>query len=272
MLFSYIIPSYNPVPEILEETITSVFRDCASFGITEFEVIVVDDASSSDLNGLYHHMASRYPNLRILYNKNNVGMGATINAGIKEARGRYIFRLDADDLNLPGRTEQQLKLFRSSSCAFQATGAVEFEHGDPSQKYVVDSFLGPIFFKEALKYGLPCHHSSFAFDTHAIKSDLIYCDRSSDFGLIEDYELIMRLFLSGFNFQYCKGAWIQYRKLEGSLSSQKIEILKLQREKLKNLHYHDLNTNSVFTMLLEGSRIGFDKRKTYLIWRKLREF
>ena len=270
MLFSYIIPSYNPTKDILLATIESIYQDCHDYLLTDYEVIIIDDASANDCKVIYEQILDMYDNVKVIFNDKNCGMGETINRGISQSKSRYIFRLDADDLNIPGRTRKQLELFRRTKCAFQATGAIEFEHENPSQTTLVDSYLTETFFVEALNFGLPCHHSSFAFDRHIIKTDLIYCTRDSDFSLIEDFELIMRLKKKGYRFQYCIGPWIQYRKLGGSLSTQRVGELSQQKNNLLK-HYQDfLSSTKLLTLLVDILRSGLDRRKIFLCFHKIR--
>lgn len=89
-LVSVIIPCYNH-GIYLEETIDSVLK--SSYG--NYEIIVVDDMSTDTLtqqvlNGL------NKPKTRILCNHHK-GVANARNTGIKDARGKYILPLDADD-------------------------------------------------------------------------------------------------------------------------------------------------------------------------------
>ena len=60
-----------------------------------YEIIVVDDYSKDfSLNEIKKHNSS---NLKIIRNKNNLGLPASLNKGIKDAKGTLIVRVDSDD-------------------------------------------------------------------------------------------------------------------------------------------------------------------------------
>ena len=91
MKISVIIPSYNE-----EETILEVLRDIHQQSIEniQFEVIVVDDASTDDTSKLLKGTPDFYD--KYIKLDTNGGKGAAIRAGLKEATGDYILFQDAD--------------------------------------------------------------------------------------------------------------------------------------------------------------------------------
>ena len=95
--FSVVIPAYNSeryLPATLESVIGQTIRD--------WEIVVVDDASSDGTPELLARYAAKYPQIRIFRNEQNSGIAKTLNRGIREARGEWIARLDSDDLFTPG--------------------------------------------------------------------------------------------------------------------------------------------------------------------------
>lgn len=92
-----ILPCHNAA-STLERAVASVqaqtFRD--------FELLIVDDASTDGSPACARRLAAADPRLRILPLARNVGVGAARNHGIDAARGSYAAFLDADDEYLPG--------------------------------------------------------------------------------------------------------------------------------------------------------------------------
>jgi glycosyltransferase involved in cell wall biosynthesis len=72
-----------------------------------FELIVVDDGSADDTPTLLAIRSD--PRMRVLRREGG-GLVAALNSGIVEARGRYIARMDGDDVSLPGRLAAQVAL------------------------------------------------------------------------------------------------------------------------------------------------------------------
>lgn len=91
---SIVIPCFNHgifLPETLASVEAQTFRD--------FEVIVVDDGSTDELT---RHVLADLGNTQIrVISTPNRGVSSARNAGIREALGRFILPLDADDLIAP---------------------------------------------------------------------------------------------------------------------------------------------------------------------------
>ncbi len=91
--FSIIIPTYNRA-HLIERALESVYRQT----LADYEIVVVDDASTDDTQAVLAPHTSR---LHIVRNPNRRGPGVARNVGLREARGRYAVFLDSDDLLLP---------------------------------------------------------------------------------------------------------------------------------------------------------------------------
>lgn len=101
MKVSVVVPVYNKAP-FLEACFNSLFAQSYS----DFELIAVDDASTDD--SLQRLRAMDDPRLRIIALARNVGPGLAAQRGMDEARGDYILRADADDVQLPDRIAAQV--------------------------------------------------------------------------------------------------------------------------------------------------------------------
>ncbi len=93
----------------LRAALESVLRQT----IPDFELLVVDDGSTDGTPGILESIGDA--RLRVLVNADRQGLAASLNRGLEEARGRYIARLDADDVAFPTRLEQQLQRMVSGS-------------------------------------------------------------------------------------------------------------------------------------------------------------
>lgn len=91
MTFSVIIPCYNCV-KTLKTTVDSI---CAS-GISDYEILLVDDGATDGTPELCDQLCREYPNIRCIHQP-NAGVSSARNRGIDEARGDYIWFVDADD-------------------------------------------------------------------------------------------------------------------------------------------------------------------------------
>lgn len=91
-----------------EPYVREAVRSVLEQTFTNFELLVVDDASTDDTIGIVDGFADE--RIRILRSDRNVGQVPSLNRGLAEARGEYIARLDADDACLPARLERQVEV------------------------------------------------------------------------------------------------------------------------------------------------------------------
>ena len=61
------------------------------------EVLIINDGSKDNSSNIAHVYENKYPNTFRVIDKENGNYGSCINRGIKEAKGKYIKVLDADD-------------------------------------------------------------------------------------------------------------------------------------------------------------------------------
>lgn len=105
MRFSVVIPVYNKASTIgaaVESVLTQTFSD--------YEIIVVDDGSTDDVVGALEMFSDRIKLIR----RENGGVSAARNTGIRTACGDYVCFLDADDIWL----ENHLSVLDSMISAF----------------------------------------------------------------------------------------------------------------------------------------------------------
>ena len=92
MLASIIITNYN-YGKYLGECLRSCLYQSLENSL--YEVIVIDDFSSDNSSKSREYMGP-HKNLRVINNK-NYGVAKSSNIGFKNAKGKYVIRIDADD-------------------------------------------------------------------------------------------------------------------------------------------------------------------------------
>jgi glycosyltransferase involved in cell wall biosynthesis len=98
---SVILPAYNA-----ENSIERAVRSILNQTFENFELILIDDGSDDRTASLINGFGD--PRIRILRNRQNLGLTASLNRGLKIATGALIARQDADDYSLPERIEKQI--------------------------------------------------------------------------------------------------------------------------------------------------------------------
>jgi glycosyltransferase involved in cell wall biosynthesis len=99
---------YNTGPALLD-MVRSIFAQTFS----DWELILLDDGSTD--NTLDIARSINDPRVRVYSNGKNIGRSASLNKITALARGRYIARMDSDDMCATTRLEKQVKLIESQS-------------------------------------------------------------------------------------------------------------------------------------------------------------
>jgi glycosyltransferase involved in cell wall biosynthesis len=90
-LISFVVPCYN-YARYLPDCLDGIFSQQGGF---DYEVIAVDDGSKDNTLEVLGRHAS--PRLRVIAHEKNQGHIVTVNRGLREARGKYVVRVDPDD-------------------------------------------------------------------------------------------------------------------------------------------------------------------------------
>jgi len=110
VLISVLLPVFNG-EKYLSEAIGSILSQTT----TDFELICINDGSVDGSDKILANFAKRDKRIKVITNKRNLGMTASLNRALRFAKGKYIARMDADDISLPNRFEKQIKLLESNS-------------------------------------------------------------------------------------------------------------------------------------------------------------
>ncbi len=99
---SVVMPAFNAA-EFLDEAVCSILNQT----FRDFEFIIVDDGSTDDTARILQKYAKADSRVQV-FPQANEGMISALNRGCRLARGRYIARMDADDISFPERLQKQL--------------------------------------------------------------------------------------------------------------------------------------------------------------------
>lgn len=101
-MISVLMSTYNTPNKWLSKAIDSILDQT----FTDFEFIIIDDCSTNDIDLL----KNKYTDNRIVWvkNKENLGLTKSLNKILRMAKGKYIARMDSDDISLPNRFSVQV--------------------------------------------------------------------------------------------------------------------------------------------------------------------
>jgi hypothetical protein len=90
-----------------EEFVGEAIRSVLDQDFTDFEFVIVDDASTDGTPRILREWAEKDSRIRVITAAENLGIAEAPNLGLRHARGEYVARLDSDDLLMPGRLAAQ---------------------------------------------------------------------------------------------------------------------------------------------------------------------
>lgn len=144
---SVLLPAYNS-EKYIGEAVESILNQT----FTDFELIVLDDASTDRTPDILAEYALKDTRIRVVRNESNLRIAASLNRGITLASGKYIARMDADDAAVPERFEKQFELMeKNPDIAVCGSWVSVYETGEewrpPSDS---DSIKAKLFFESYL--------------------------------------------------------------------------------------------------------------------------
>ncbi len=109
---SVVIPVYN-AEKYINQCLDSVVNQ--SLGIENIEVIIVNDATQDNSMSIVEDYSKKFPSIKIINNKNNVGPGQSRNIGISNVTSDFITFIDSDDFVSLNAFEDSLNKIKESN-------------------------------------------------------------------------------------------------------------------------------------------------------------
>lgn len=177
---SVLMPVYN-CALYLVEAVESILNQT----FTDFELIILDDCSSDNSA----EIAKSFTDKRIIYhcNETNLGLANNLNVGLHMAKGKYIARMDGDDISLPDRFQTQIDFLESHpdidlcSCGLQMFGTentIWVRESDPEAVKITMMFYSPVL------------HATSVWRKDSFEKHQLYYDQETF--PAEDYDLWSR--------------------------------------------------------------------------------
>lgn len=107
-LVSVVMPIYNA-----EKYLTQAIESILSQTLENFELILINDASTDKTLQIIRKYKKRDNRIRIINNKKNLQMAQSLNLAISKAESDLIARMDQDDISFPNRLEVQYDFMNS---------------------------------------------------------------------------------------------------------------------------------------------------------------
>lgn len=202
---------YNEKIEYIKESIESIINQT----YTDIELIIVcDNPKNINIKNLIFNYVSKDERIKIIVNKENIGLCSSLNKAILISKGKYIARMDADDISMLDRLECQKRYLLKNNLDIIGSGVVCIdEEGkiiNTLNKYPLDN---KTFRKKILYNNCMAHPTWFGKRDVFIKNNGY---RNIDYA--EDYDFILRGLKLGYKMGNINKVLLQYRIRENSIS------------------------------------------------------
>ena len=210
---SIIIPTYNR-----EKFVTIAIDSVLNQNFIDYEIIVIDDGSTDKTIMALNAYLNK---IRYIWQE-NAGVSSARNAGIKEARGKWVAFLDSDDewtKDYLATQMAQVKKF-PYAVAHIANAVTVLPSGERSNHFAGTGMLGKFNTKPYLIFERPLNmivkHAPWFLQAVIIRRDVLLRSGlfNTDLRIAEDLDLIARVSLRG-PFSFCRKELVEiYRRNE----------------------------------------------------------
>ena len=225
---------YNGEP-FLEKAIDSILKQ----RFEQFEFLIMDDGSTDDSLAIINNYAEKDRRVKV-FTQENKGLAKSLNTLIKSSKGRYIARMDADDISEPERLKNQFDFMEERpDYALVVGGSLIIDNDDNiiNGKYLInnnDNLRKMLF----LGKKNPFTHGAIMFRKSCLDTlGMVY-----RFQYSQDFDLLLRL---ACRFKIASNEKILYRYRFGSALQLDVEKAK-KRLRQKELMLNALSCGKLF--------------------------
>ncbi len=230
---SVIMATYNR-EDLVGAAIGSVLRQT----LPDFEFIIIDDASTDKTPDIVQRYADKDDRIIFIRNTENKGLVHNLNKALDIARGKYIARMDDDDISLPMRLRRQIE-FLNTHPDTTVLGSWIAPIGS-LKPYPFHRVSNPEYFKIEMYYGsTPISHPSIVIRHDFLKKHKIRY--SEKYKYVEDAQLYADILAAGGLIHALPEVLLQYRFMQSNKPSnyyveQKDNAIKLYAERFKDFY------------------------------------
>lgn len=221
---SLVIPMFNEEETIEHALETSVLA--LSRQLEEWEIIVVDDASTDDSAAIVEHLAEADPRVVLLRHETNRKLGETVRTGLRAATMDLVLYMDADlpfDPHEVGRAVRALEVTRADMIAGYRFDRTTEGFRRTTYSYAYNLLIGILF-------GWP--HRDINFSFKLMRREILPSLQLKSEGSLIDAEIVVKAKNLGYVIQQMGFDYFPRTRGTSTLSSPRV-ILKIFRELIR---------------------------------------
>lgn len=227
---SILMPVFNTA-QYLREAMDSLLAQT----FTDYELIVLNDCSPDNAE----EILDAYDDPRIVRyrGEKNQGLANVLNVGMEMAKGKYIARMDSDDISLPTRLETQVAYLEAHpevalcSCGmhlFDAKDEVWVRTSDPERVKIEALFYSPVLHASSV-----WRRESFEINELQFRQEMVPA---------EDYDLWTRALAKGLRLVNLPDVLYMYRIRPGQATEAK-DKSKIKVAEIRKNYLHSICPN-----------------------------
>lgn len=212
---SVLMSTYKEPVEWLQQSIESIQKQT----FTDFEFIIIcDNPEHTEAVSFLKKIADEDSRIILLCNEDNIGLTRSLNKGLQIARGKYVARMDADDISDCNRLQIQYDFMEEhSDITICGTGRKVLAGNKKSKKryntYTTHDEIMSVFLLISAFL-----HPSVMFRREMIEGGMTY-DEAAE--CAEDFDLWERMMECGCRFANIKQPLISYRESDQQISRRR---------------------------------------------------
>lgn len=223
-LISVAMPVYNG-ERYLAEAIDSILAQT----FTDFELIIIDDGSTDNSLSVLQAYQKRDSRIRLI-SRENRNLVATLNEIIDLARGKWIARMDQDDIALPQRFKRQLQWIEKTDVDICGSWVKLF---GATRQRILKHAITDAAIKMEMLFGTPFAHPTVMMKRELIKN--LRYDKAWE--NCEDYDLWERAARAGLKMTNVPEVLLLYRQHSTQISSNAALYQQLHTQKIRHRYW-----------------------------------
>ncbi|RAJ08396.1 glycosyltransferase involved in cell wall biosynthesis [Chitinophaga skermanii] len=225
-LVSFVIAAYNAA-DFVRETLESVRTQT----YTNIEVLMVNDSSTDGTLAILQEYADRDARFIVINNtKENKGFVNSLNVGIRAAKGKYIARLDADDVCTEDRLAVQIPYLEANPSIDMVAAWIVFidEHGKEGGAWDLDRRINsPAAIRRKMPKENCIAHPTVTGKTEVFKQlEYLYFPYNN-----EDHFMWLRVLGAGYTIGKVQQVLLRYRVHSNSMTQTDFRSLNIFRKR-----------------------------------------
>ena len=235
---------------------------------TDFEFIIIDDASTDNCWEILNSFSTKDHRIKLSRNEKNIGIEGFIknlNYGCSIAKGKYIARIDQDDVAREDRLQLQFDFLECNPDIFIVGSALQKIDEKGKHIGLMSAPLDDKAIREIMPKKISLYHPAImfkkSFDGNFYREKIRYC---------EDYDFYLRIMTDNLKMANLPDCLLEYRILEKSMSRQQDKVIKnLFINKAKEFFYERLRTgNDTYDLFDPEEYLNIYKKPTKLLVKK----